>query len=704
MVKNSASEKWEYEEHTRVKHVLLEKYLVAWITILGKWNQKICYFDGFAGKGEYIDRTPGSPIRALRAADKLAKYYDKMLFWFIEKDRGNFANLENVLKREEPSIKNLNKMEIIPMNNEFARVIEEIFTYLEEKKHILSPSFFFVDPLGFSGIPFEIIKKILSNPKTEVFFTFMIRDINRFIKLPRLRKTFTILFGTDEWKEIIKLPNREKALIELYRRQLHEVANIKYSIQFRVCENTRLKTLYYLIHANNNFTGHSIMKDVMFKQSAVFAYLGPKYTFEQTQMRLFDINDIGQLKKYLLEKFKYETLIYNEVQERACHPWNEEPPYIDKHYRQALKELEKERKIKVERVTSKTTRGLRGKDRISFPIDNPIQTSMLNMKPKSILKIPKIRIRFKKYKLLDGTKKTLVWKVSDGSIITRFDKTPIPTRKTDIVCPHFLELKWAYGCPFDCAWCYLKGTFRFRPEGTSPVIKSYEKIKLHVERFLEEVKEPEILNTGEIADSLMNENANIPFSRFIIPLFEKQGHHKVLFLTKSSNVKNLLEICPHDHVIVSFSLNAIPVAERWERAPHVLKRIEAAKKILDAGYEVRIRIDPMVPVKNWQKYYLQLIEIIFKNFSPERITVGSLRGLQSTINGCTDKTWVRYLKESSNWGKKIDFRTRYAMYSIIIQELKTTYNFDRVSLCKESIKMWEVLKMDYKAIKCNCVW
>lgn len=691
MVKNSASEKWEYEEHTRVKHVLLEKYLIVWITILGRWNQKICYFDGFAGRGEYIDGTPGSPIRALRAADKLDKYYDKMLFWFIEEDRGNFTNLENVLKREEPSIKNLNKMEII--------------TDLEEKKYILVPSFFFVDPFGFSGIPFEIIKRILSYPKMEVFFTFMIRDIDRFIKLPRLEETFTTLFGTNEWKEIIKLPDREKALIELYRKQLHKAADVKYSIQFRVCENTKLKTLYYLIHANNNFKGHSIMKNVMFNQSALgsFAYLGPKDTFKRTQMRLFDIDDIGQLKEYLLKKFKDETLTYDDIQERACHPWYDEPPYIDRHYRKALKELEKEQRIKVERVTSKKT-GLKGEDRVSFPINNPIQTSILNTKPKSILKIPKIRIRFKEYKLLDGTKKTLVWKVSDGSIITRFDRTPIPTRKTDIVCPHFLELKWAYGCPFDCAWCYLKGTFRFRPEGTSPVIKSYEKIKLHVERFLEEVEEPEILNTGEIADSLMNENANIPFSRFIIPLFEKQEHHKVLFLTKSSNVKNLLEIIPHNHVIISFSLNAIPVAERWEKAPHVLKRIEAAKKIYTAGYEVRLRIDPMVPVKNWQKYYLQLLEVIFTNLKPERITVGSLRGLQSTINGCTDKTWVRYLKESSNWGKKIDFRTRYAMYSTIIQELQTTYNFDRVSLCKESIKMWEVLKMDYKAIRCNCVW
>src|SRR4030043_186638 len=36
---------WEYKEHTKVKHILLEKYLAAWIPILGKYNQKICYFD-----------------------------------------------------------------------------------------------------------------------------------------------------------------------------------------------------------------------------------------------------------------------------------------------------------------------------------------------------------------------------------------------------------------------------------------------------------------------------------------------------------------------------------------------------------------------------------------------------------------------------------------------------------------------------------
>lgn len=318
--------------------------------------------------------------------------------------------------------------------------------------------------------------------------------------------------------------------------------------------------------------------------------------------------------------------------------------------------------------------------------------------------VRKLKIDYREYECLDGLTRTLVSKVSDGSIITRFDKTPIPRRKTEVVCPHFLELKWAYGCPFDCAWCYLRGTFRFIPGGIPPpVVKPYDNTQRHVERFLEEVEEPEILNTGEIGDSLMNESAEVPFSEFIIPLFGKQARHKILFVTKSHDVRNLLEIEPHDQAIISFSLNAIPVAERWERAPGVLKRIEAARKVSNAGYEVRLRIDPMVPIENWEEHYLRLLEIIFENFTPERITLGSLRGLPSTIGQSKDKSWVEYLKESSSWGKRIDFGIRNDMYSTLIQELHTTYNFHTVALCKETIQVWDALKMDYREIRCNCV-
>ncbi len=432
------------------------------------------------------------------------------------------------------------------------------------------------------------------------------------------------------------------------------------------------------------------MKDVMFSEQS-------RRHFEPN---LFAEIDFQTFQKQVFNKYKGEKFVeYNEVLGFVLQGTD----YLAKDLDKALK------KIGVEKIPNPKQKY---NPFLNFPRENPGSLSLKGSPEhdsKTLLlnkpfRAKKLKISYKEYSLTNGKKNVLVSQVNDGSIITRFDKTPIPKRFTEVVCPHFLELKWAYGCPYDCAWCYLKGTFRFQPKGKSPVVKPYEKIELHTKKFLEEVKTPEILNTGEIADSLMHEEVESPFSKFIIPIFETQQCHKILFLTKSSNVNNLLEIKHHNQVIISFSLNAIPVAEKWEKAPSVLKRIEAAKKVFNAGYEVRIRIDPMVPIENWQEHYLQLLGILFDNFSPERITLGSLRGLQSTINGCTDTSWTHYLGESSNWGKKIDFKTRHIMYLTTIEQLKNKYDFNKVALCKETVEMWNALTMNYVKIRCNCIW
>lgn len=314
------------------------------------------------------------------------------------------------------------------------------------------------------------------------------------------------------------------------------------------------------------------------------------------------------------------------------------------------------------------------------------------------------RVKYNEYMQLDGTKRQQVQRVGDGSIITRFDKTDIPQKATDVVCPHFLELKWAYGCPYNCAWCFLKGTLRFLDTKTKPVIKDYCKIETHVKSlFQNDGNSCELLNSGELADSLMTEQTEKPFSRFIIPLFEQQERHKVLLLTKSTETKNLEKIKAHNQTIVSFSLNAPTVSKTWEIAPPVEKRIQAAKILSKKGYTVRVRIDPIVPIENWEKDYFSLIDNIFDNFIPERITFGSLRGLQSTINNAKDKSWVSYLTEKSNWGKKIAADVRFELYKSVFEYLKDYHDFRKVALCKETIEMWNKLEMDYTKISCNCL-
>jgi DNA repair photolyase len=81
-----------------------------------------------------------------------------------------------------------------------------------------------------------------------------------------------------------------------------------------------------------------------------------------------------------------------------------------------------------------------------------------------------------------------------------------------------------YGCPYQCAWCYLQGTLRFLPTKTQPKVKDYKKFRLHIEKFFDSTVEngylPELLNAGELADSLMWENQEDLFSKFIVNIFE----------------------------------------------------------------------------------------------------------------------------------------------------------------------------------------
>lgn len=294
--------------------------------------------------------------------------------------------------------------------------------------------------------------------------------------------------------------------------------------------------------------------------------------------------------------------------------------------------------------------------------------------------------------------------------IVIFDKA----KGKDIVCPSFMELKFGRGCRFNpgCSWCYLNGTYRFMPKGKAPHIYPKAEVEKDIEKFFKTQKKPALLNTGELADSLMSESTSKPFTKWAVPLFGSQTKHKLLLLTKDTQIQHLLEMVPRlqdldrqEQIIVSFSLNAHEVAEYWEKgAPPVAERIEAGKQLSEAGYEVRVRIDPIVPIEDWEYMYGFLIDGLMNAFTPSRITLGSLRGLQSTINCCKDKTWVEFLTEKSDWGKRIESTIRTWAYNFVIMMLREEHNYTGdIALCKEEPRIWSALGLDPKECKCNCV-
>ena len=279
----------------------------------------------------------------------------------LEKDFNNFSSLQAILEALKLQYPNVGI--VGPFNSDFASVVDKV---IEQTDGRLIPSFFFIDPFGFTDVPFQTVKRILSLQRSEVFITWMVRDIGRFLSHPDLGTTFDLLFGIPEWRDIVAsgVTNdvKEHQLRDLYVQQLAGVGC--YATPFRVCMDEKVQTLYYMIHATKHPKGRILMKEIMARQGAngVFAYLGPADKSARAQLPLL-ADDIPELKEFLLEKFARRTISYDNIQEESCM----DTDLIDRDYRQALQELRSDGQINVKPVTSKTDRGLSKRDLITFP-------------------------------------------------------------------------------------------------------------------------------------------------------------------------------------------------------------------------------------------------------------------------------------------------------------------------------------------------
>ncbi len=282
-----------------------------------------------------------------------------------------------------------------------------------------------------------------------------------------------------------------------------------------------------------------------------------------------------------------------------------------------------------------------------------------------------------------------------SSFVRYFDKTP-----PGIVCPHFFILAHANGCIYRCAYCYLQLTFRGDVRAT--IFTNRADLLADVRRFLAR-PEPSTLNAGELSDALATDDRT-GLTKDLVPLFAAQERHALILLTKSANVENLLELEHNGRTIVSFSVNAEEVAARYEPgAPSPAARVAAARRVADAGYPVRFRIDPIIPVPGWEDSYRKLIEHILAVARPQRITLGSLRFFPNV------KTFAHKLgrdtsvfdygteRTAADGRRRIPLSRRVRIYRYLMDLIP---NDVEVGLCKESEGCHQAL--DIGEVVCNC--
>lgn len=340
---------WPLGNHTPAKHVVLRRYLDAWLPILGFGQQRILFIDGFAGPGRYEGGEDGSPVIAVKAfvehtARSRIQAEVKFLFIEGEEDRARF--LEGVLEPYKAQLPPGSEIQVI--TGKFDETLGGVLASIEEANKRLAPAFVMIDPFGVSDTPLSIIAKILQNPKSEIYVSFMYEAINRFKTADEFAPHLDELFGTVEWRIGIAMEDptaRKDFLYGLYERQLR-AAGAKYVVRFELYDGNRL--VYAIFFATKHSKGCAKMKEAIWKIAPFGDYQFRGNRHGQITLGLGSL-DYAPLGQEILAEFGDEDWVSIE----KLQDWvrSDKTDYCESHLKKALKALEHGGKIEADLST-----------------------------------------------------------------------------------------------------------------------------------------------------------------------------------------------------------------------------------------------------------------------------------------------------------------------------------------------------------------
>ncbi len=249
------------------------------------------------------------------------------------------------------------------------------------------------------------------------------------------------------------------------------------------------------------------------------------------------------------------------------------------------------------------------------------------------------------------------------------------------------------GCPFSCTYCILQSYL----ESKDPVFYSNsDQVRSELEKAGKRMKNLRI-STGELSDSLAYEKENC-YSDKIIDILKDFPEIVFEFKTKSDNVENLLKTEPLKNIVVSWSLNPQTIIDLEEHNTASLsERLEALRKVQEAGYKIGIHFDPIIITDNWEEEYRGLVDDISKIVVPGNIAWWSLGALRFPED--LKKHIFKYKDSGLFYGELIKgYDGKYRYFKPLRRKLFLSVRdeiFKKISpdaplyLCMEDDEMWK---------------
>jgi spore photoproduct lyase len=284
--------------------------------------------------------------------------------------------------------------------------------------------------------------------------------------------------------------------------------------------------------------------------------------------------------------------------------------------------------------------------------------------------------------------------------------------RTGLVCQPAYAMHSIVGCHFRCAYCSL-GWFH-------NIMLNLEDFGARLDGWLAGVQGQTLYQYDNWTDIACFE-PEYGMSKLLVEYFAgREKEYLELYVGKSDEVDCLLSLDHRRHTTVCWSVSGQTQSTRIERgsAP-MARRIEAARRCQEAGYHVRIRFSPIVPVRNWQRENREMIEALFASVTPEVVTFEPIRylsydAIRASIDpDLLDPEFLEGMKTTLGTkhpgGSEIPDPLRLKMYRFIIDEIERVSPKTPYALCREERKTWEALASDFARhgmdpdkYVCNC--
>ncbi|MGQ9730365.1 MAG: spore photoproduct lyase family protein [Candidatus Zipacnadales bacterium] len=284
-----------------------------------------------------------------------------------------------------------------------------------------------------------------------------------------------------------------------------------------------------------------------------------------------------------------------------------------------------------------------------------------------------------------------------------------------IVCQPAWQLHTINGCPFRCAYCELGGLIR--------ILTNLEAYCEHLPEWFQLSPQQRLYKWDNQTDVILFE-PEYNATRLLVEVFARESDRYLeIYAGKSDNVDFLLEYDHRGHTILQWSVAGHTQIEQFEpRTASMESRIEAARKCQEAGYLIRYRFSPIIPVANWREDNRELIELIFERTRPDVISLCAFGWMDlEEARGCLSlelldpevvaamEAAAPFLREQGytiGGTRPIPHDTRASIFRFLIDEIHRHNPNQVIALCLETEAMWRQFEADLRQRSrnyvCNC--